>query len=137
MKLIEFMKNFKSVSEDTSDDVFDAVVTIEWEPNFGEDSYILDNYYAFCNKLYECVDFDIVNENKVWIVKWSKLIYDNIDLWKEWSRNNWREEYMDIINSDDVDEFVCTWVDQLHLLLAGSGTETEYHNLVVLLEKCK
>lgn len=136
MKLIDFMKNFKRVSEDTSDDIFDAVVTVEWEPNFGSDSNILDNYYGFCNKLYECVEFKEVNEYKVWVVQWSKLITDNLELFRAWSLDNWREEFEAMIKDEDSEEFVCAWVDQLHAYLSGMGTETEYHNLTVLLEKC-
>lgn len=137
MKLNDFMSNFKSISKDTSDDVYDAVVTIVWDRDEKRDDDMFPNYSVFCDKLFECVEFKEVNEYDVWIIRWSKLIKDNLELFREWSLANWRDEFEDMIKDEDPDEFICAWLDQLHAYLSGAGTETEYHNLTVLLEKCK
>lgn len=82
MTLYDFMKHQDHVSEDTSDTVYDCIVTVEWD---WSDSYSLttnDKYYQFIETIYKCVEFEKINSNGVWIVNWSGFVETYKDIFK-------------------------------------------------------
>ena len=121
MTLFDFMKQHASVSEDTSDDIYDAVVTVDWERDY-EVSEEFKIYHDFCENVYKSVEFVEVNKGGIWIVKWSKFIQDNLDFFRKWSKDYWRFS----IDDWEDDDLVYEWISEIHKLLAGCGTDSIY-----------
>lgn len=135
MILYDFMKIFANITEDTSDTVFDAVVTICWDREC-DGLAKTDFYYDFCKTLYSKVFLKEVNENNVWLVDYTGLIKNNLDLFKDYSKKHWREEYSNIAE-EDVDEFIYLWINELHLLLSGEITQGTALSIIKMLNMCE
>lgn len=133
MKLYEAMQMYEDSCIDTADDVFDCIVTIDFE----KDCEPKSNYEKFCYELYKKVEFVKFFDGAYAkaICKWSGLVKDNQFVFEEFVRNCWVDEKQYVL--DDVDELQYEWVEQFHLLLAGYGDERDYKNMLDLLSKCK
>lgn len=134
MKLNELFNLFNSGCDfDTSDNIYDAVVTWIWNPyDELDDDY--PNFAKFTKLLAEKIDVVkiIGSRNPVIVAGYSDFIDRNFDLFKEFALENWREECI----CDDED-MVYEFIGQFHLLLAGNGTEKDYKKHYDLLMKCK
>lgn len=133
MKLYEAMQLYEDSCIDTADDIFDCIVTIDFE----KDCEPKSNYEKFCYELYKKVEFVKFFDGAYAkaICKWSSLVKDNQSVFEDFVRKNWQEKYQYVL--DDVDELQYEWVEQFHLLLSGQGTEEDYKIHNELLEKCK
>lgn len=125
MTLYEYMK-IEQNSMDTSDDVFDAVVTIEPIEDNDYKNYPDDeNYYLFYLEIMKKAEV-FEKSGDTLIVKWSDLITRNMEKFKAYTKENW---YADCQYEDDEDEFIYQWINEIHLYLAGYVDEDEYKKL--------
>ena len=116
MNLYEYLMAYGE-DVDAYDDVFDASVTacvIEDEE---------DDYDRFCNNLFKHAE--VVGKTVVYgcpspIVAWAKLISDNMEKFKDFSKEHWIEQY------EDDDDFIYEWIKELHLYCAGYVNDSFY-----------
>ena len=115
MTLYEFLVN-NGDDYDTYDEVFDPTITvcINLEP---EDDY--DEFAVGLCKLVEVKGIDKYDGNP--ICGWSDLINNNIDVFRKFADEHWYKN-----NYKDNDRFVCEWLSEFHLLLAGYGEDGKY-----------
>lgn len=120
MKLYEFMK-LSQDDFDTYDTVYDAEVTA----CYIAENEAKDNYDKFCIELMKKVEVEKVVPESHLIVKWTELIQNNMEKFKEFARENWIYDY-----EDDEDEFIYQWIKEIHYYLAGYVSEDFYDVLV-------
>lgn len=125
MKLYDYLKLTENCY-DTSDTVFDAVVTVD----FIEENKNNDNYDKFCIELMKKAEVEKVNDDTP-IVKWTELIQNNMEKFKEFTAENWYESCQ---YEDDEDEFIYQWINEIHQYMAGNVSEDFYKKLVELVE---
>lgn len=128
MKLYDFMK-ISETDWDTCDTVYDACVTVCYIDEDDEEE--MDSYYKFCIELIKKVEVEKQNGD-ILIVKWTDLIHNNMEKFKEFTNKHWRFNY-----DDDEDEFIYQWINELHAYLAGYVSEDFYDVLVEFLETLK
>ena len=134
MKLNELLDLFYGgCCFDTYDTVYDAVVTWDWN----KDAKIDDRYpYYFKMSRLLASKLDIAyisgDINPVIVIEYTKLIKDNMGLFREFANEYWDEEY---IHEDD-DDFIYEFIEQIHLILSGLGCERDYKVFYELLLKC-
>jgi hypothetical protein len=132
MNLFEAMQIYDNDCFDTCDTVFDAIVTVS-KMEDGDD----DNYSNFCKELYKKTDFvkffDGTYANAV--VNWTGLIEKNYTQFEKFVIENWIDEKQYVL--EDKDDFIYEWIEQIHLLIAGYGSESTYKDLLELLTNCK
>lgn len=136
MKMIEYFNLFlHDVCVDTSDDVYDTTVTIDFEKGEEPNNYS-QHLFKFKMLLLEKVEIKGINESiygNIPICKYTALIENNIDLFREFALENF-----DNYDSDeDDDDFYYNFIQEFHKLLAGYGSERIYKLYYQLLEKCK
>lgn len=125
MTIYDYMKMHEGngLDVDTYDVEYDAGVTICIDADM-EDSE--DSYDRFCIGLVKLVEIDKVSSNaftcKWFTCKWSKLIEDNMELFKAFSLEHWIEQY-----EDDEEEFIYQWIRELDAYLAGYVGESTYY----------
>ena len=123
MKLYDYLK-LTECDYDTCDTVFDALVTVCFiEDEDGEK----DNYYKFCLELMKKVEVEKINGDII-IAKWTELIQNNMEKFKEFTEKHWRYTYED--DEDDEDEFIYQWINEFQNYLAGYVAESFYGTLV-------
>lgn len=138
MTILDYiMDNGKELCADIWDDEYDTCVTVD----ISVEDEAEENYDRFCRKLLSKVEFvghvwswdlDKYEETSL-IAKWSKFIGDNLKEFRDFSNKYWVKN-----NWEDDEDFVYEWIGQLHLYMAGYGTEEEYKNeLSMLLDNCK
>ena len=128
MKLYDFMKLSKD-DYDTYDTVYDAEVTV----CYIEENEENDSYDKFCIELMKKVDIEKINGDSL-IVKWTEFITENMDKFKEFTKENWYENCQ---YEDDEDEFIYQWINETHQYLVGNVSEDFYDKLVVFIGKLK
>ena len=129
MTLYEYLKLTKG-DFDTFDTEFDAVVTVCY---IGDEDEEDDDYNKFCNGIIKKVNVVKINGNYI-IVNWYEMIKRNIDKFKAFTKEQWRE---DCQYEDDEDELIYQWINEIHLYMAGYVSEdfyTELSKLVDVLE---
>ena len=126
MKLYDFMKISQN-DYDTCDTVYDTVVTV----CYIDEEDMEDNYDKFCIEMMKKVELEEQNDD-ILIVKWTELIQNNMEKFKEFARENWIYDY-----EDDEDEFIYQWIKEIHYYLAGYVAEDFYDKLVELVETLK
>lgn len=121
MTIYDYMKMHEGngLDVDTYDTEYDAEVTICIDADM-EDSE--DSYDRFCIGLVKLVEIDKVSSNS-FTCKWSKLIEDNMELFKAFSKEHWIEQY-----EDDEKEFIYQWIKELDAYLAGYVGESTYYS---------
>ena len=122
MKLYEIMK-LSQDDYDTYDTVYDAEVTVCYIDE--EDAE--DNYDKFCIELMKKVEVERIVPESHLIVKWTELIQNNMEKFKEFTKENWYESCQ---YEDDEDEFIYQWIKEIHYYLAGYVSEDFYDKLV-------
>lgn len=103
---------------DTYDTEIDAVVTVCHI--YEED----DDYDKFCNAIIKKVNV-VQKCGDGLTVNWSKLIRDNLDKFKAFTKKYWRNQY-----EDDEVEFFYQWMNEIHMYMAGYVSESFYTTLV-------
>lgn len=126
MKLYDFMKISQN-DYDTCDTVYDTVVTV----CYIDEEDMEDSYDKFCIEMMKKVELEEQNDD-ILIVKWTELIQNNMEKFKEFARENWIYDY-----EDDEDEFIYQWIKEIHYYLAGYVAEDFYDKLVELVETLK
>lgn len=131
MNLYEAMKICKDQTIDTCDTIYDCIVTVD------KIEKATDNYYTFCVELQKKVDFERFFNGAFAsaIVDWTGFLKKNKSIFENLVKETWIEPKQYVLN--DEEEFYCEWIEQLHLLLAGYGTEGTYKKLVKMLKDCK
>lgn len=137
MKLIEYLNLYKDgCCIDTADTEIDEIVTVDYNK---EDKPDKDFPYLhkFTIALFNKVDLAYLNDGGCCpaVVNYSKLITDNIDLFKDFVKKNWREDKQYVL--EDMTELQYEFIKDIHLMLAGYGTETDNRNYYELLSKCR
>lgn len=84
-----------------------------------------DNYDKFCNAIIKKANVVKQTDDAILIVDWSKLIKDNLDKFKEFTKNYWGNQY-----EDDIDEFIYQWINEINLYMAGYVSNDFYELLV-------
>lgn len=132
MNLYEALKLQESYSIDTCDTVYDCIVTVD---KFDEETN--ENYDLFCIELQKKVDF-VKFFNGAYanaVVDWTGFIKKNKSVFEKYVKENWIENKQYVLENEE--EFFCEWIEQLHLLCSGYGTDTTYKNFIKLLKTCK
>ena len=127
MTLYEFIK-LQENDYDTYDTEYDACVTVCYSDIEDNEA---DNYEWFCNNIIKKVNVVRVNNYSL-SVNWSELIQRNMDKFKEFTSKYWKYTY-----EDDIDEFICQWINEIHLYMAGYVDEDFYKILNEFLESLK
>lgn len=132
MKLYEAMQIYDNDCFDTCDTVFDAIVTVSKMENENE-----DNYSVFSTELYKKVDFVKFFDGAYAKaeVNWTGLIEKNYAQFEKYVKENWIDEKQCVL--EDKDDFIYEWIEQIHLLLSGYGTESVYQDMIDLLKTCE
>lgn len=128
MKLYDFLKISQN-DFDTCDTVYDTGVTVCYIDE--EDTE--DNYDKFCIGLMKKVEVEEQNDD-ILIVKWTELIQNNMEKFKEFTKENWYESCQ---YEDDEDEFIYQWINEIHQYMAGNVSINFYDKLVELVQTLK
>lgn len=123
MKLYEFMK-LSAMDYDTYDTVYDACVTV----CYISEEDITDSYDKFCINIMKKVEVEKLNGD-ILLVKWTKLIKDNMEKFKAFTEKHWKYKY-----EDDEEELIYQWINEIHYYLAGYVSENFYDKLVEFVE---
>lgn len=118
MKLYDFLK-MAEADYDTYDTIYDEGVTVCYIEEDGKN----DSYDKFCINIMKKADMEKVNGN-ILIVNWTKLIKDNMEKFRKFSKEHWRYEY----EADD--DFIYEWIKEIHMYMAGYVSEDFYDVLV-------
>ena len=137
MKLIEYLNLYKDCCTiDTADTEIDEIVTIDYDKQTVPDEDF-PYYDKFAKAFYEKVDIAYLNDGGYCpvVVNYSKLITDNIELFKAFVKKNWREDKQYVL--EDMTELQYEFIKDFHLMLAGYGTETDNRNYYELISECR
>lgn len=106
---------------DTYDLVYDGVVTVDYIEN--EEEF----YDKFCMGMARKIEFvNTVKGSSCEIVcNWTKFIRDNIEIFREFTEENWTHQY-----EDDIDEFIYQWIKEIHYWMAGYVSENTYKDFI-------
>jgi len=133
MTLYEWLKVEQNCM-DTYDNVFDAVVTVDYiEDDEWKENPESENYYKFCVEIFKKVNV-IEKNNDDLIVNWNELISNNMEKFRKFSSENWRE---DCQYEDDDDEFVYQWINEIHMYIAGYVGKITYGKMLDMLATIK
>ena len=133
MKLIEYLNLYKNgCCIDTSDTEIDEVVTVDYNKDDKPDEEF-PCLHKFALALFSKVDLAYLIDGGYCpvVADYSKLITDNVDLFKEFVKENWREDTHYVL--DDMVELQYEFIKEFHLTLAGYQTETfnrKYYELI-------
>lgn len=105
---------------DVYDDVYDIGVTVCLPDQ--EDC----DYDRFCNEICRHVEADSVMGDGKIVARWSSLIENNIDAFRDFSEKYWHD--YNFADYDD-DEFVYAWIRELHYYIAGYVSDSFYEFL--------
>lgn len=126
MTLYEYLK-MSEYDFDTYDTDYDAVVTVCYIEE--ED----DEYDKFCNGIIKKVNVVHVDRHYL-TVDWTEMIKRNIDKFKAFAKENWKESCQ---YEDDIDEFIYQWINEIHLYMAGYVDDDFYLELNKLVSNLK
>ena len=136
MKLIEINNICDECSWDSCDEKFDAIVHLEL------DKIMLSNELKwikrFTKALYQKVDVVKIFDGAYAKIccNYSKLFEDNLDLWKAYTSNNWKEQFHNLCE-EDIDEYIYQLIESLNDWLSGSENDEGYKELYEVLIRCK
>ena len=125
MNLYEVMKK-SEYDYDTYDTEYDACVTV----CYIDEEYAEDNYDKFCISIIKKVEVESIHSDSL-VCNWSKLIKDNMENFKAFTKEHWRK---DCQYDDDEDEFIYQWINEIHAYMAGYVSEDMYEELVELVD---
>ena len=135
MKLIEYLNLYKDgCCIDTADTEIDEIVTVDYNKNDKPDDEF-PYLYKFTIALFNKVNLAYLNDGGAVIVDYSKLITDNLELFKNFVKTTWREDKQYVL--DDMTELQYEFIKDIHLMLAGYGTETDNRNYYELISECR
>ena len=107
--------------------MYDASVTvsINTEPE--------DDYDEFCVALCKMITIKGDTWSGDLICNWSEFIKRNMVTFRNFANKHWYKN-----NFADEDDFICEWIEELHLFLAGYGEDGAYgFYKAELLDECK
>ena len=103
---------------DVWDDTYDASVTVCLPDE------IEDDYDTFCCEICKKVEPVRVTNSYTLVADWTKLIQNNMEKFRAFSNKYWVNQY------DDVDDFICEWISEIHAYMAGYVADDFYATLV-------
>lgn len=121
MKLYDWLSIDKG-SYDCYDTDLDVSVTIDWIGNCKTD------YDFFVADLIKKVEIEQKTDDCTLICNWSKLIKDNMERFKSFTKDHWETDY------DNETEFMYQWIRELHYYVAGYVSEDYYSTLRSFIE---
>jgi hypothetical protein len=136
MYLIDYFKLYKDTCDvDTTDTEIDGVVTICYDKD-DEPDKDYPYLFKFTQELLKKVRLAYLVDDGVCpvVADYSKLITDNIELFKNFVKTTWREDKQYVL--EDEVELRYEFIKDFHLMLAGYGTETDNRNYYELLSEC-
>lgn len=113
---------------DTHDTEFDICITVCIDIKRGKNLGNLNPYDKFNNLLVRKVFVESTDKNI--ICDWSGFVRKNFNLLNDFMHHYWEHSYTD-------DDFVCAWLIEFGLLIAGNGSDSVYKLMNELLAKCK
>ena len=125
MKLYDFMKISQN-DFDTEDTIFCNGATV----CYIAENEASDNYDIFCIELMKKVEVE-KQVGDTLIVKWTELIQNNMEKFKEFTKKHWIADYK------DDDEFIYQWINEIHYYMAGYVSIDLYDELVELARNLK
>jgi hypothetical protein len=137
MKLIDYLNLYKDgCSIDTSDTEIDAVVNVDYDKNAKPDEEF-PYLQKFSIALFSKVDLAYLIDGAYCsaVVDYSKLITDNIELFRNFVKTTWREDKQYVL--EDMTELQYEFIKDINLMLAGYGTETDNRNYYELISECR
>ena len=119
MTLYELLK-MEQCDFDTFDTVFDICVTVcdPYVPDEGEEEWF-DKFYDFIIKNVEVME---KTGECTCICKWYDFIKNNIEVFRNAANDMWFEDCI----PDNEEDLIYEWIKDIHLWLAGYGSECEY-----------
>ena len=120
MTLFDFVRTTQR-DWDVYDNVYDAEVTVS---HIEEDE---EPYDKFCNEIIKKVTVIRQTNEYSLEAKWTKLILDNLEKFRAFTRMYWHDEAQ---YEDDDDEFIYQWINEIHGYMAGNVPEEFYEILV-------
>lgn len=116
MTIYELLKTEEN-DYDIWDTEFDDCVTC----CYMDEEDIEDEYDVFCYTLMSNMPVCGVSFDKGTVTaNWAELIRKNIEIFREFAKDNWVNEY------EDEDDFIYAWIRELHLFLAGYASGDIY-----------
>lgn len=122
MKLYDYIK-MTEADYDTYDTVYDNGVTVCF---IDEEDEATDSYYKFCADIMKKVDVE-KQSGDILIVNWTKLIKDNMEKFKAFTKEHW---YANRQHENYEDDFIYAWIGEIHAYMAGYVSEDFYEILV-------
>ena len=122
MKLYDFMKVAQN-DYDTEDTIYCATVTVCYIDEEDEEK---DSYYKFCTEIIKKVEVEKQMGDGL-LVRWTELIKNNMDKFKKFTREHWKDTCQ---YEDNEDEFIYQWINEFHQYMAGCVGEDFYNELV-------
>lgn len=117
---------------DTCDTIYDCIVTVD----FYEENEKNDFHEKFCIELQKKVEF-VKFFNGAFanaVVDWTGFIKNNKSVFEKYVKENWRQDKQYVLESEE--DFYCEWIEQIHLLCSGYGSDATYKEHIELLKSC-
>lgn len=137
MKLIELASLYDTFDEDISDNYIDICIYICYEKNtkISEDFPYMDN---FIKLLLEKTEIEKINGDVI-ICKFSKIIDDNLELFKEYIKKSWVDSMQWVLEEDAINhgEFHYEIIKDFGNVVNGNYGESVNKMYYELLKKCK
>lgn len=111
---------------DINDSELDTSVTVVYI----EESDDNDTHEQFCIELLKKVKLNSFTNNCV-EADWSALIRENKELFTQFMKENWKQQYT------DEEEFIYQWIKEIHLYLAGYTYDDMYAKMLDVLKIIK
>lgn len=141
MTLWELLKLYKNgFCDDVSDNYIDYLFCIDFDSK--TDSGIQKDFPYMCRfteLLFKKTDIDYINDDNRIVCKFSKIIDDNIDIFKQFIKDNYIESMHWIIEDDAIDsgELHYHILEDFNAVLSGATGEKANKIFCKLLESCK
>lgn len=124
MNLYDFLR-ISDKDYDTFDATFDICVTCVSVVESPDNDYT-DLFSIALYKVVEVIPEKSTQSHPC--VNWAGLITAHYDKFQSFMKKYWITQY------SDKDEFIYQWINELHLMLAGNGTDSAYKELIILIE---
>ena len=133
---IPLMMYIKMQHEDCSidccDTEIDAMICVESE--IYQDEEYPNLYKATC-LFYDLVDVVKLNGETIWLDMYG-LFHHNYDIIREWVKDNWRPEYVELLDEDEDDgEWEYQLIESISQLISGNVGEKTAERYVKLFEQ--
>ena len=141
MKLFDYLMMFKEdVDFDVPDTEIDNTVTVCFVKKAAEEiSEDFPNMDKFVLKLLKMVDVAYLLRDGTPVCDFSKIINEHIDLFTEFVKENWSEDYQYVCEQDNIDngEFAYQFIKEFDNVVGGRYGEGMNGKYLELLNACE